>query len=140
MIVTTHTLFLHNSGLISILYILASFVSSTFTFEVDPPSNNSDQESFVNRGRRVTLICTVSSITQPAIVVKGDPLIYPEYLIADIATPPSPEPNLWRFIPIIDPFRDNNAARYTFETKFGSDVVQSRQVTLSIRGNCYSHF
>ena len=82
------------------------------------------------------LIYRVSSISQPTIIFRREiPLFQPEILQV-VPNPASPETNVWQLIMQISSFSNGFAGKYIFETKFnGSDVVQSRELTLNVQGN-----
>ena len=63
------------------------------------------------------------------------PLSQPEILLM-VSNPASPETNVWHLIASISSSSNGFAGKYIFEIKFnGSDVVQSRELTLGVQGN-----
>ena len=62
-------------------------------------------------------------------------MVQPEILHV-VSNPASPETNVWQLIMQISSSSNGFAGKYIFEIKFnGSDVVQSRELTLGVQGN-----
>ena len=105
------------------------------TLQASPTASlSSDRGWLLNRGANVTIICDVSSVTKPTIILKKDKIIYPTEQVAEVTDPASGGTNLWRSATLIFPFEDDDAAKYICETKFGNDSVISRTLHLNIQG------
>ena len=89
----------------------------------------------LNRGTNVTITCEVASITKPTIILKKDRITSPAQQLTEVTNTTSGGTNLWHVSTSIFQFEDNDAAKYICETKFGTDIVQSRILYLNIQGN-----